>query len=48
MPKQKEEKESSYQPLKIYKPINQEKVVSKDEDELNDYNNQIIIQKKNQ
>ncbi|CAD8170957.1 unnamed protein product [Paramecium pentaurelia] len=46
--KQKEEKESSYQPLKIHKPVIKEKVISKDDDELNEDRNQIIIQKKNQ
>ncbi|CAD8189422.1 unnamed protein product [Paramecium octaurelia] len=48
IPKQKEEKESSYQPLKIHKPLIKEKVASKDEDELNENGNQIVIQKKNQ
>ncbi|CAD8052879.1 unnamed protein product [Paramecium primaurelia] len=48
LPKQKEEKESSYQPLKIHKPVIKEKVISKDDDELNEDRNQIIIQKKNQ
>ncbi|CAD8085239.1 unnamed protein product [Paramecium sonneborni] len=46
--KQKEEKDSSYQPLKIHKPIlNKEKVIQKDEDEIKENLNDIIIQKKN-
>ncbi|CAD8180302.1 unnamed protein product [Paramecium pentaurelia] len=47
--KQKEEKDSSYEPLKIHKPIIKEKkVIQKDDDELQEQQNEIIIQKKNQ
>ncbi|CAK74001.1 unnamed protein product (macronuclear) [Paramecium tetraurelia] len=48
IPNQKKEKESSYQPLKIHKPLIKEKVASKDEEEINENGNQIVIQKKNQ